>query len=228
MKVLSRSMLLVYISAILLAATAFNTLAEEAASDFLEVRWVMAGIEKDAEPASLISISPEATLRTGDKIKMYLKAVHKCFFYLFYHNPEGQLRLIYPDSLPSEGLASGTQLTVPRGDRWFELDEQTGTETFHVLVSPTPLHSIETLYEDYRKRASENGHSAARIIRAIERLRNQQRPLTSKAERPLSIGGTIRGASNTGVETTKDRLDRLAENITTANVFCRTYTIEHH
>lgn len=228
MKVLSRSMLFVYISAILLAATAFNTLAEEAPPDVLEVRWVMAGIEKDAEPASPISISPEATLRTGDKIKMYLKAVHRCFFYLFYHNPEGQLRLIYPDSLPSEGLASGTQLTVPQGDRWFELDEQTGTETFHVLVSPTPLHSIETLYEDYRKRASENGHSAARIIRAIERLRNQQRPLTSKAERPLSIGGTIRGASNTGVETMKDRLDRLAENITIANVFCRTYTIEHH
>ena len=188
----------------------------------------MAGIEKDADPARPISISPEATLRTGDKIKMYLKAVHKCFFYLFYHNPEGQLQLIYPGSLPSEGLVSGTQLTVPQGDQWFELDEQTGTETFHVLVSPTPLRSIETLYEDYRQRASDNGYPAARIISAIERLRIQQRPLTSKAERPLSIGGTIRGAADKGAETTENRLDRLAENIATANVFCRTYTIEHH
>lgn len=228
MKVLSTSMRFVSVAAALLAATAFTTLAEEPASDVLEVRWVMAGIEKDADPARPISISPEATLRTGDKIKMYLKAVHKCFFYLFYHNPEGQLQLIYPDSLPSEGLVSGTQLTVPQGDQWFELDEQTGTETFHVLVSPTPLRSIETLYEDYRQRASDNGYPAARIISAIERLRIQQRPLTSKAERPLSIGGTIRGAADKGAETTENRLDRLAENIATANVFCRTYTIEHH
>ena len=109
----------VSVAAALLAATAFTTLAEEPASDVLEVRWVMAGIEKDADPARPISISPEATLRTGDKIKMYLKAVQKCFFYLFYHNPEGQLQLIYPDSLPSEGLVSGTQLTVPQGDQWF-------------------------------------------------------------------------------------------------------------
>ena len=79
------------------------------------------------------------------------------FLLSFHHNPDGQLRLIYPDSFPSNGLASGTQLTVPPGDQWFEFDEQTGTETFHVLVSPTPLRSIETLYEDYRQQASEVG-----------------------------------------------------------------------
>jgi hypothetical protein len=228
MKVFLTPMLFVSVAAALMAATAFTTLAEEPASDGIEVRWVMAGIEKDADPARPISISPEATLRTGDKIKMYLKVISKCFFYLFYHTPEGQLRLIYPDSLPSKALASGTQLTVPQGDQWFELDEQTGTETFHVLVSPTPLRSIETLYEDYRQHESGNGYPAARIITAIERLRNQQRPLTSKAERPLSIGGTIRGPSDAGAETTENRLDHLAEDVTTTSVFCRTYTIEHH
>jgi hypothetical protein len=228
MKVFLTPMLLVSVAAALLAATAFTTLAEEPASEVLEVRWVMAGIEKGADPAHPISISPETTLRTGDKLKMYLKAVNKCFFYLFYHNPEGQLRLIYPDALPSGALASGTRLTVPQGDQWFELDEQTGTETFHVLVSPTPLRAIETLYEDYRQHASKNGSSAVRLITAIDRLRNQQRPLTSKAERPLSIGGTIRGGPDTGTDTTESRLDNLAENIASANVFCRTYTIEHH
>jgi len=228
MKVFSTPILFVSVAAALMAATAFTTLAEEPASDALEVRWVMAGIEKGADPSRPISISPETTLRTGDKIKMYLNAVNKCFFYLFYHNPEGQLRLIYPDAFPAAALVRGTRLTVPQGDQWFELDEQTGTETFHVLVSPTPLRSIETLYEDYRRQASENGSSAARLITAIDRLRIQQRPLTTKAERPLSIGGTIRGTPDAGAETTESRLDHLAENIASANVFCRTYTIEHH
>ena len=228
MKVFSTPMLLGLVATVVMAATTFKTLAEEAASDVIEVRWVMAGLSKDADPSRPKSIPPETVLRTGDKIKMYLKAVNKCFFYLFYQNPEGQLRLIYPDAFPSNGLVSGTQLTVPSGDQWFEFDEQTGTETFHVLVSPAPLRSIETLYEDYRQHASEKGYPATRIITAIERLRNQQRPLTSKAERPLSIGGTIRGPSKTGTETTESRLGHLAEDITTANVFCRTYTIEHH
>lgn len=223
MKKASNMLRIVCLAAALLAAHAFTVSADEIA-----VRWVMAGIEKDADPSRPISISPETTLRTGDKIKMYLKTVNDCFFYLFYHNPEGQLQLIFPDSLPSEALAGGTQLTVPEGDQWFELDEQTGMETFHVLVSPTRLRSIEILYEDYRQHLSEEGSSAARIISAIERLRSQQRPLTSKAERPLSIGGTIRGASGKGSETTEKRLDKLAENIVTDNVFCRTYTIEHH
>jgi len=228
MKVFSTPILFVSVAAALVAATAFTTLAEEPASDALEVRWVMAGIEKGADPSRPISISPETTLRTGDKIKMYLKTVNKCFFYLFYHSPEGHLQLIYPDAFPAAALVRGTQLTIPQGDQWFELDEHTGTETFHVLVSSTPLRAIETLYEDYRQHASENGFSAARLVTAIDRLRIQQRPLTSKAERPLSIGGTIRGTPDAGAETTESRLDHLAENIASANVFCRTYTIDHH
>lgn len=228
MKVFSPLMLFVSVATALMGATALTALAEEPASDVLEVRWVMAGLEKDADPSHPISISPETTLRTGDKIKMYLNAVNKCFFYLFYHNPEGQLQLIYPDSLPAAALVRGTRLTVPQGDRWFELDQKTGTETFHVLVSPTPLRSIEILYEDYRRQAFENGSSATRLITAIDRLRHQQRPLTSKAERPLSIGGTIRGTPDAGPDTTESRLDHLAEDILTTDVFCRTYTIEHH
>jgi len=228
MKVFSLLMLIVSVAAALMAAAVYPVLAEEPASNVIEVRWVMAGLKKDADPSHLISIPPESTLRTGDKIKMYLMAVNPCFFYLFYHSPEGRLRLIYPDSLPSKALTSGTQLTVPQGDQWFELDEQTGTERFHVLVSTTPLRSIETLYENYRQHASGNGPSAARIIAVIERLRNQQRPLTSKAERPLSIGGTIRGAPDADTATTESRLDHLAEDISTAEVFSRTYTIEHH
>ena len=122
----------------LTSANACGLPVDAAASEGLRVRWVMAGMPADAASPQLIRISPETTLRTGDKIKMYLKAVNECFFYLFHHGPEGRLRLVYPDALPAKMLASGTRLTVPRGDQWFELDENTGTETFYVLVSPAP------------------------------------------------------------------------------------------
>jgi hypothetical protein len=227
MKILAMSVQLIGIAVALLAAAALTASAEEPSPEAIDVRWVMAGMAQDADPTRPINVPPEATLRTGDKLKMYLKTRNQCYFYLFYQGPDGRLTLLYPSSLPTEALAGGTRMTIPQGDQWFELDEQTGTETFHVLVSAKPLDSIETLYTDYLKRAGENG-AAARLLSAIERLRLQRRPLTSKAERPLSIGGTIRGAPDQGTGTSESRLDRLAEDITTANVFCRTYTIEHH
>ncbi|MDJ0855768.1 MAG: DUF4384 domain-containing protein [Desulfobacterales bacterium] len=220
MPALSAAVVLFVVSAVAHPANTYG-------SDGLRIRWVMAGMKVNADPQHPIGISSEMTLHTGDKIKMYLEAVNQCFFYLFHHGPEGKLRLIYPHALPCEMLASGTRLTIPQGDQWFELDEHTGTETFYVLVSPTPLHSIETLYADYRPDAGANGDAAARIIAVIERLRLQQRPLTRKAERPVAIGGTFRGSSVSGAETTESLLDHLAEDITAVNVFCRTYTIEH-
>ena len=203
-------------------------LAQDTSSEDIEVRWVMAGISKDSDPSHPISVSPDARLNSGDRIKMYLSTRHKCFFYLFHQSPEGELRLLFPAALPSQGLPGGTRLTVPQGEQWFELDEQTGTETFQVLVSPTPLDTIETLYQDYLQHADRKGATLALLLSAFERLHQQQRPLTSKAERPLSIGGTIRGASEPKAEATEVQLDRLAENIASRNVFCRTYTIEHH
>ena len=212
----------------LMAAVALNAPAQGPSSDDIEVRWVMAGIPQETDPSRPISVAPEARLRSGDRIKMYLNTRNPCFFYLFHQGPDGRLRLLFPASLPSPELAGGTRLTVPQGEQWFELDEQTGTENFHVLVSATPLEAIETLYRDYLQRAAGNGSSAEQLLSPIEQLGKQQRPLTSDAERPLSIGGTIRGAADPNTETTEARLDRMAEDIATRNVFCRTYTIEHH
>jgi hypothetical protein len=202
--------------------------ADESAPNAIDVRWVMAGVQKNAASARPINLPPEAKLRSGDKLKMYLKTRTPCYFYLFYQGPDSRLIMLYPPALPMKQLAGGSKMTVPSGDRWFELDEQTGKEIFHVLVSPTPLHSIETLYTDYLKRGDDKDAARSRLLSAIQRLRLQQRPLTSKAERPLSIGGTVRGATGENPEPETQRLDRLAEDITASNVFCRTYTIEHH
>lgn len=228
MKIISLSMLFASIALVILTLTAFRTAAEETSKSVIEIRLVMAGITQDTDPSCPFRLSPEAILRTGDKIKMYLKAGSKCSFYFFHNNQDGILSLLYPDSFPSEALTKGTRLIVPQGDQWFELDEQTGTETFHVLVSPTPLRSIETLYHDYEQHAHEYQYPATRLLSAIERLRKNQHPLTSKAERPISVGGTIRGEDKKLRVTMEDHLDQLAEDISITSVFCRTYKIEHH
>ena len=218
----------VWLAIALLAAFPWRAPADDASLDGIDVRWVMAGLTEQTGHDVPVRISPDARLKTGDKIKIYLKARQRCFFYLFHRGPDGRLQLLYPSSLPSEGLDGGSRLTVPNGEQWFELDAQTGTETFHVLVSSTRLRAIEALYQDYRRRADDDKDAGDLLLSAIRRLQAQQRPLTSKAERPLAIGGTIRGASDQQAGTLEQRLDHLAEDIAFETVFCRTYTIEHH
>jgi uncharacterized protein DUF4384 len=212
---------------ILMVLTPAAVQAEDSSPDTIEFRWVLAGLDSDADPPYLATIPVRAALRTGDKIKMYLETHRKCFFYLFHQAPGGRIVLLFPSSLPSEAIAGGTQLTVPQGDRWFQLDEQTGTETFHVLIAAAALRTIETLYEAHRQDTANSGVSSVRLILAIEQLRNHQRPLTSKAERPLAVGGTLRGSGDIDTAVTAGQLDHLAEDITTSNIFCRTYKIEH-
>jgi hypothetical protein len=216
------------LAAALLTVATVATPAQESAPDAIDIRWVMAGRETNGEPARYFNVPPKARLRTGDKLKMYFETRRRCFFYLFHQGPDGRVTLLYPPELPTEALAGGTRLTIPLGNQWFELDRQTGTESFYVLVSPTPLRTIEALYADYRKHGNDKGASASRLLSAIGRLRHQSRPLASSAERPLSIGGTIRGAPGKESMTTANRLEQLAEAISAPQVFCRTYTIEHY
>jgi hypothetical protein len=220
---------LTWIAAGLMVSTGAIAFADESeVVDMIDFRWVMAGIEKDAAQFQLINVPPQAGLGSGDKLKMYLKTRSKCYFYLFHQDPDGRLTLLYPPSLPTNGLVNGTLIMIPEDDQWFELDEQIGTETFHVIVSSMPLRSIETLYAEYLEQMHWNASALTRLLSAIERLRRQQRPLTSKAERPLSIGGTIRGGMDKEPDTALKQMDRLAEDIAVTDTFCRTYTIEHH
>jgi len=228
MESFARSRFVAWMLAILLTTPTLTAMAEEPSPEAIDVRWVMAGMTGKNDGALPVTVPPNARLRTGDKLKMYLKTRHPCYFYLFHQGPDSRLTLLYPPSLPTKALSGGTHMTIPKDGRWFELDEQTGTETFHVLVSATPLDAIETLYSEYQKQGTENNTAYVRLLAAIERLQRKQRPLTSKAERPISIGGTIRGAGTKDKASEQSRLDRLAEDIAATNVFCRTYTIEHH
>lgn len=213
---------------VVMVASSAGALADESDPNRIDFRWVLAGLAKDAAPFQLVNLSSDASLHSGDKLKVYLKTRSKCFFYLLHRDPHGRLTLLYPSSLPTHALEPGTQITLPVQDQWFELDEQIGTETFHVLVSPVPLRSVETLYAEYREQGARSGPALTRLLSVIERLSHQQRPLTSKAERPVSIGGTIRGGPDKDPDVILERMDRLAEDIVLDSAFCRTYTIEHH
>ena len=96
-----------------------------------------------------------------------------------------------------------------------------------MIISPYSLETIETLYEDYILRKSNNKHLESRILSAILQLKDRKRPLSSRAEKPVAIGGTIRSVNINGTDGIREQIGKLAEHISTTKVFCRTYTIDH-
>lgn len=222
-----RSWRFVFILSVMLPATICESNAADQKSNLIDIRWSMVSLDRNTNPPKPKILPQDSTLKTGDRIKMYLKANNPCFFYLFYQGAEGGLHLLFPDKLPSSVIAGGNNLTLPSGDQWFELDNTTGIEIFHVIISSYPLETIETLYEDYILGKSNNKHLESRILSAILKLNDEKKTLSSKAEKPVAIGGTIRSANITGTDGIGKQLGRLAEHISTTKVFCRTYTIDH-
>jgi len=67
----------------------------------------------------------------------------------------------------------------------------------------------------------EKPHAAEQIIAEIKRLKRKHKSLQAAAERPVPIGGTVRGAGPL------HDVAAVAVEISAAEFFSRTFTIEH-
>ncbi|RLC18153.1 MAG: hypothetical protein DRI57_08820 [Deltaproteobacteria bacterium] len=109
---------------------------------------------------------------------------------------------------------------IPPGKAWFQLDKNTGVETFYLLASGDRLNSLETLYERYQSAASQE--LANEILCEIRKTKKQRRNLKARAERPLSIGGVLRDVGRKIPDVAS-----VAERISATDFYGRTFTIEH-
>ena len=104
----------------------------------------------------LVSIERDTTLSTGDRIQFYVKADTATVVYLIYVDSNGNL-------LTLSGLDTPSSSYIPDRERWFTLDETTGTESFYL--------------------ASSHGRHKA-LEKASDRVRHGRRRRSSRTERP--------------------------------------------
>jgi hypothetical protein len=221
------------VSALALALVAASFLcsgikAEEPAGDNIAFRWAFGAMVGPEQGRKFVPIIADTALQTGDKLKFMLELHKTCFVYLIYQSSQGDMSLLFPYQLSQSGSDNELQKMyyIPRDDSWFELDDRSGTETLYLIASVSRLNDLEELFQKAATGAAVN-RSQAELIRArIIALKKQHRTLTASAERPVPIGGNVRGISK-DAQTKAPDMGAGAIEVSAKDFYCRTFTIEH-
>jgi hypothetical protein len=192
-------------------------------------RWAFGAlVGKDADH-KLEPITADRALKTGDRLKMMVELQKECYVYVIYYGPQDQVKLLFPYTLSQ--LSTDYQVRkryyIPQGAAWLELDQNVGTEAFHVLASAQRLEGLEAVLSQYDTAETESKPGVAKqVLAAIKDLKKQNRQLATTAERPINIGGNVRGLDRPQGGDGPD-VAGLAQDITAGGFYNRTITIEH-
>jgi hypothetical protein len=195
----------------------------------VDFRWAFAAMSAQDGQNSLLPVTQDMVLNSGDQLKMMVELHRRCFVYLFHHSREDGLKLLFPYSLQQfeSDYQPNRRYYVPRGDAWFRLDQNAGREVFYLIASSKRLEELEKAYLRHDSaEAALKAETAGVLLDQIKELRRVHRELTSPAERPVPIGGALRS-----VEKAEDpkRFDiaAFADEVLSTGFVARTYTIEH-
>ena len=189
--------------------------------------WAFGAIVGTEDNPQLVPISRDTVLKTGDQFKMFVELKQECFVYIFYRDPQDEICLLFPSNPDAFDYKIPGKYYIPQKHMWFQLDEHTGTETFYLLASVRRLSELEMLYAKYIASAdSDKQDLGKQILLKIRELKRKHRKLTASAERPVRLGGTLRGVVKKESKKLPD-IDTLAVEISAPEFYSRTFEIDH-
>lgn len=175
------------------------------------------------------AVKPDTVLKSGDRVKMMIELRQKCFVYVIYRNPQDEVFLLFPYDIEQFGsdYRVGKEYYIPQGDSWFELDQNVGRETFYIFASSERLSDLDGLFARYgAARGVDKTAIAQEIFAEVRNLKKQHKEFAMPAERPVAIGGALRGIEKNRKSVNVD-LPSIAEEIRAGDTIFRTVTIEH-
>lgn len=206
-----------------------NAIAEQKGEDAVSFRWAFGAMVGATDDRRLVAITRDTVLKTGDRLKLLLQLKNRCFVYLFYRTAEDEIYLLFPYKLKlfDTGYKTGEKYYIPEGKTWFELDKDVGLETFYLLASAKRLHQLEALYRKYDSVAGEEKKKLAKqLLAEIRMIKRKHRKFATLAERPIAIGGNVRGVVKDEKSTFPD-IDAIASEVSASNFYSKTFTIDH-
>jgi len=221
--------LLFAIPLFLLFSTRGAVLAEQKGEDAVSFRWAFGAVVGSTDDRRLVAITRDTVLKTGDRLKLLLQLKNRCFVYLFYRTAEDEIYLLFPYTLKlfESDYKTGEKYYIPKGKTWFELDKNVGLETYYLLASAKRLHQLEALYRKYYSVVGEEKKKLAKqLLAEIRKIKRKHRKLATPAERPIAIGGNIRGVVKDEQSAFPD-IDPIASEVSASNFYSKTFTIDH-
>ena len=203
--------------------------AEQNKQDLVCFRWAFGAMIGSDDDRRLVAIIRDTMLKTGDQLKMLVELQKKCFVYLIYHTGHDELHMLFPYGIKqfSSDYELFKKYYIPQGDMWFELDEDVGQETFYLLASAKRLFGLEALLNEHASAGTIKKREVAKqILAEISKEKRRHKKFATPAERPVTIGGSVRGMIK-DKKTHAPDIDPIAAEVNARNFYSRTFTIEH-
>lgn len=191
--------------------------------------WAFGAIIKTADSVVFQSIDRDTALKTGDKIKFFIKLEKPCFVYLIYRSSQNEIKVLFPHrfEVTDNERNISQDYYIPLGNQWFELDDHVGQEKFYLLASPDRLYELEAIINKYESvDTAQRPEIANKIQLEIRNLRKKHLKLKRHAERPVNIIGGLRGTEKTVKNVSYD-VANFALEISANTLYSRTFTIDH-
>lgn len=201
-------------AAVLAALLAFLPLhpSQTPAGQDIRFRWAFGALTGPADARTLVRVTDDITLKTGDEIKMLVAPVTSCFVYVVHEDPRGVMTPLFPETPAAfpAGYKAGATFTIPGDDGWLTLDDVTGIERIYVAAAPARLPRLE---------AALTRGARTEFVAELAALRKQHAK-ADWVERPVQIGGQVRGRRRPDVRS-------LATEIAARAFYSRVFVIDH-
>jgi hypothetical protein len=176
-----------------------------------------------------VPITRDTVLKSGDEIKMMVKLTKGCYVYLVHYGSTGEIDLLFPYSTGQfqTDYTLDKNYYVPKGRNWSALDKNTGKEIFFLVASTERLLDLEVKLGNYFSAdPADRKPLAADVVSEIRGVRKRYSTFATLAEKPLAIGGNIRGTGKTETVRRPD-VATIATQISANNFYSKTITIDH-
>jgi hypothetical protein len=131
-------------------------------------------------------------LASGDRLRIFLKPLDDCYAYLYLHDSQGDLQILFPREAaarPAALVVAGTY-ALPDIDSWYRLDEHPGIEVFYLIVGHDRLPELETRTLALARR---DAAAKERLLDEIHKLIKESSPVGAAVNRPATMAGSLRG-----------------------------------
>lgn len=169
------------------------------------------------------------SLSQSDKMKIFLEYDAGVYVYLFLHDAEENLYLLYPRSFNDfDGeKTQSISVFIPEGLQWFEFTEGSGTERFYLICSMERLRSLEDYMKSYvrqsagqKKDVKTSSDSRQKVLEEMRRLQLDHYEIVKKAKEDVILAaGEFRGL--------EESFEFPAQRIQFADFYSRTIRISH-
>jgi hypothetical protein len=178
---------------------------------------------------TMVPITHDTTLKSGEEIKMMVKLRKDCFVYLVHQDSKGEIELLFPYKIQQfqTDYAVDKNYYIPKGRSWNAFDKNTGKEIFFLIASTERLLDLEVKLGNYFSADTSKKQSmAGDIVSEIRNVRKHYTTFSTIAEKPVTIGGNIRGTEKVEAARRPD-VTTLATQISAKNFYSKTITIDH-